>query len=869
MVKIITIIFMCFSNISISQEIKGTILDLNSIPINDCYILLINQENNETIDYTIPNEKGEYKVLLNNLNLKKIIVKCQGMGYVPQEKTLNIKPNNPYYNINFTLENKIITLNEIIVISEKVAIRVKNDTTSYDVSKFKRFEDRKIINVLKKMPGIQVDEKTGLIQYKGKPIETLLLDGDDLFGKSYSIGARNISSDLVETVEAIEDFHGNKLKKGLTKSDDVVLNLKFKKDKFKTSGEISAGFGIDNHLGNANIINLSNDIKGFGVLNINNISINQTSFQRNTYISENQDEIENSSIDFLNESNLNQNNIFPRSYINNLKFGTFSNLFKISNKINLKNSISLFNDTNNYSSFSSNEIFIDNNSIQTSNETFNKAKPIFISISNDLNVDLSKTSTFKFSNRLVTYDDIQNQTNLQNGVSIYKTEIKQSKLYYQQNFTYTKKTSNNDLIEFTLLNSNDSRKQSITFANQQNIIINDEVFNNMKYSNNREIFIGKLAYLKKIKKWNFEVIARQVFDKENFTINSTTNIYASKFKNIISNLTTNTNFEINKKIRLSGKLDVGYSKRELVELFEDNLINEKDLFINSELKTKFKLNNNSVFTMNFENENKIVDNYYLLSNPILIDSRTLINSNTTLDFQKKWKSFMNFSHFNLLKQSSFTFLTSYEEIQNSIVAEQNISEDVNIITYFQTPQTRKEINLSTSKTFFIDVINNKISINNNANFSRYFNALNGNNLNIVWSSIYNANIELNSAFKGFFNYKSSFGLTYIENKQKNSNTFINKTINAKLETILKISKKTYCKIENEILLPNGIDFNSNQLFIDFSLNSRGEKIEYFILSRNILNNNTFNQVYVSEFSKSIFSNNLFSRYVVFGLNYNF
>lgn len=858
-----------FSIFTYAQEFRGVITDINLKPINDCYIIFINADNNETINYVIPDINGIYSLKLKNLEVKSVLIKCQGMSYISQVKVAELKSNSEISNINFSLETKENLLNEIILISERAAIRIKNDTTVYDVSKFKRIEDRKILNVLKNMPGIQVDDRTGLIQYKGKSIETLLLDGDDLFGKGYSIAARNISSDFVETVEAIEDYHGNKLKKGLKKSDDVVLNLKFKKDKFKISGETSLGIGEHSHLGNANIINLSSNIKGFGVLNINNISLNQTSFQRDTYVSENQEEIENSSIDFFNESNLTQNTVFPRSYINNLKFGTISNLFKVSDKIKIKNNISYFNDVNNYSSFSKNELLIDDNSIKTSNETFNKAQPFFVSMSNEINVDLSKTSIFKFSNRLVTFNNLNEQTNLQNDKNSYKTQINQSKIYCQQNLNYTKKISNNDLIELNIVNSNDTRRQNIAIVNQQNIIFNDDIFNNMEFNNNREIYLAKLSYLKKINKWNFEIMAKHVFDKENFTINISPNNYYYQFKNNTSNLSTNTNFEINKKLRLSGKLDLGYSKRKLLIAFDNNRTREEGLFLNSELKIKFKFNTNSILALNFENENKLNDNYYLLSNPILIDSRTIINSNTTLNFQKKWKSYLNFSHFNLLKQSSFTFLSSYEEIQNSIVAEQNVNEDINIITYFQTPQSRKDINLSISKTFFVDVINNKISINSNSNFSRYFNALNGSKLNIVWSSIYNVNFELNSAFKGFFNYKSSLGLTYIENKQKNSNTFINNTINAKFETIFNLSKKTYCKIENELLLPKGSDYNRNQLFIDFSLNSRGKNIEYFILSRNLLNNDSFKQVYVSEFSTSIFSNNLFRRSVVFGLNYSF
>ncbi len=852
-----------------AQELQGIITDINSKPISDCYIILTNANNNETIDYVIPNNKGKYKILINNSIAKNVVIKCQGTGYIPQMKNIKIKTNEKVYEVDFLLDYKINVLDDIIVILEKVALKIKNDTVEYDVSKFKRFDDRKIINVLKNMPGIQVDEKTGIIQYKGRPIETLLLDGDDLFGKGYSVGARNISSDLVDKVEAIEDYHNNRLKKGLKKSDDVVLNLKFKKGKFKVAGEASIGGGKDSHLVNANIINLSSNNKGFGVLNVNNISINQTPFNKDTYVSENREEVDNSSIDFFNESSVTQTSIFPRSFINNLKFGTFNNLFKISDKIKLKTGISFFNDINQYSFISRNDIRINDNSIKTSNETFNINEPVHVSITNDFNFDLSKTAILKFSNRFNNYKNIFQQNNLQNKESIFQTQINQSKFYYQQNINFTKKITNNDLIEFNFFNSNDTRKQTIAIVNQQDVIYNSIIFNNLDFNNNREIFLSKISYLKKTNKWNFEVTAKYLLDREDFTINNNPNTYYYQFKNNISNLITTTNFEKNKKFRLTCKLDLGYSSRKLLKKIYNETIKKDEAFVNADVKMKLKLNDKSNLTLNFENENKLNDNYYLLSNPVLIDSRTIINSNTTLNFQKKWKSYLNFSHFNLFKQSSFTFLSSYEEIQNSIVAEQNINEDINIITYFQTPQSRKDINLSISKTFFVDAINNKISMNSNSNFSRYFNALNGNDLNIIWSSIYNFNIEINSAFKGFFNYKSSIGLTYIENKQKNNNPFINKTINAKFETIFNLIKKTYFKIENELLLPKGSDFNRNQLFIDFSLNNRGKNIEYFILSRNLLNNESFNQVYVSEFLTSIFSNNLFKRYVVFGLNYNF
>lgn len=866
---LVTLITIFLSSFVFSQNFKGIITNNDGEPVDDCYVLLINSESEEVINYAVPNTKGEYFISINNEVLTSVKIKCQGLAYNTETQLLKIDKKLDSYIVDFKLTARENKLDEVIVISERIAVKVKKDTVEYNVSKFKRLEDKKIIDVLKKMPGIQVNERTGMIQYKGKPIETLLLDGDDLFGKSYSIGARSISSDLVDKVEAIEDYHDNKLKKGLRKSDKVVLNLKFKKDKFKVSGEVAVGLGKDNHLVNANIINLSSNIKGFEVFNFNNISVNQTPFQKETYAIENREEIENSTIDFFNESSITQAPIFPRSYVNNIKFGSINNLFKVTDNINVKNTLSYFNDNYQYSFFSRNNIEINNENFQTSNNTFNSAIPIFMSMTNEINIDLSNSSILKYSNRIVDNKNVFNQMNLQNEENIFETQVNHSKFYYQQRFNYSKKIANNDLIELNIFNSNDYRKQNIDILNQENIIYNGNIFNSESFNNKRNIFFSDISYLKKVNHWNFEFVVRHKLDTEDFKINTFSDTYDYQLKNNTSNFITTTNFNKTKKIRLTSKIDVGLSKKELQNDFDNTRLKQSDFFINSELKIQFKLNSKNTLTLNFENENELNDSYYLFSNPILVDSRTVTSNISSLDFQKKWGTYINFSHYDLLKQSSFTFLSSYKETKNSIVAKQEITEDINIITYFQTPQNIKDINLSASKVFFVDYINNKINFNVSTNFSRYFNALNGSDINPVWTTIYNTNIEINSAFNGFFNYKSNIGLTYIENEQENSNTFFNSTINVRLDAIFKFSEKSYCKIENELLLPRGSDFDKNQLFVDFSFNHRGKNIEYFVLSRNLLNKSSFNQISVTEFSTSVFSNNLFNRYIIFGLNYSF
>ena len=83
---------------------------------------------------------------------------------------------------------------------------MNGDTTSFNVSAYKDGTERKIQDIIKKLPGVQLNEKTGEIKYKGNSIETVTLDGDDLFGYDYTIGTKNINVDMVDKVQAIENY---------------------------------------------------------------------------------------------------------------------------------------------------------------------------------------------------------------------------------------------------------------------------------------------------------------------------------------------------------------------------------------------------------------------------------------------------------------------------------------------------------------------------------------------------------------------------------------------------------------------------------------------------------------------------------------
>src|SRR5690606_27441794 len=102
----------------------------------------------------------------------------------------------------------------------------KKDTVVFNINSYKDGTERKIEDVLRKLPGIEINELSGIIKYKGKSIETVMLEGDDLFGSNYTLGTKNINADMVTEVEAIENYSENALLKGIEHSEKVALNLK-------------------------------------------------------------------------------------------------------------------------------------------------------------------------------------------------------------------------------------------------------------------------------------------------------------------------------------------------------------------------------------------------------------------------------------------------------------------------------------------------------------------------------------------------------------------------------------------------------------------------------------------------------------------
>lgn len=265
-------VFVCNSNLFAQNSLvfSGNIKSLSSgIPLAGTSILLTTADSTTVLKFASSDEKGSYQISVSETELKQtgLLLKVQLLGYHTQIRKFNTA-NKTY---NFSLNEEFINLKDVVVKGGRPVLKFSGDTTTYSVKDFASVQDRTIGDVLKKIPGIEVEDN-GLIKFNGKSVKKLYLDGDDLLDDKYNIGTRTIPQRIVNEIQVLENHQRIKALEGKIFSDDVDINLGFKKDAgLKIVGQIQAGAGVPKlYDEDANAISLKSRYKSISELKANN-----------------------------------------------------------------------------------------------------------------------------------------------------------------------------------------------------------------------------------------------------------------------------------------------------------------------------------------------------------------------------------------------------------------------------------------------------------------------------------------------------------------------------------------------------------------------------------------------------------------------
>lgn len=129
------------------------------------------------------------------------------------------------------ISTKSHVLKEVIVRNTVSAIRIKGDTTEYRADSFRVGPNADVQELLKRLPGIQVNSK-GEIKAQGEQVNKVLVDGEEFFSDDPAVVTKNLRADIVDKVQV---FDKKSDQAAFTGIDDGVktktINLQLKEDK--------------------------------------------------------------------------------------------------------------------------------------------------------------------------------------------------------------------------------------------------------------------------------------------------------------------------------------------------------------------------------------------------------------------------------------------------------------------------------------------------------------------------------------------------------------------------------------------------------------------------------------------------------------
>ena len=198
-------------------------------------------------------EKGDTKYALTNhdgsatvekLRAGKYTLKAEIMGYVTFEKAIDLKESLDLGTVKMEQDTQVLDAASVSATGNPII--VKKDTIEYNASSYKISDDNVLEDLLKKLPGVEVDEN-GTITANGETITKITIGGKTFFLDDPQLASKNIPAKLVDKVKVVKKKSEQAEFTGIDDGEDeTVIDLSVKPGMMNgVFGNAMAGGGYD------------------------------------------------------------------------------------------------------------------------------------------------------------------------------------------------------------------------------------------------------------------------------------------------------------------------------------------------------------------------------------------------------------------------------------------------------------------------------------------------------------------------------------------------------------------------------------------------------------------------------------------------
>ncbi|OIQ22515.1 MAG: TonB-dependent receptor [Flavobacterium sp. MedPE-SWcel] len=240
MTKFFISLLLLLSAASFAQNIRleGELKDDQGIGLEMANVMAINKATNAMDSYAITNDTGKY-----HLSLKPnttYLLKASYIGFTSFEEEIITGTDDIIKNISLS---QGVELDELEIVHE-MPVTIKGDTIVYNADSFTNGSERKLGDILEKLPGVEVNDD-GEVEVEGKKVGKLMVEGKDFFDGDTKLGVQNIPADAVSKVEVLRNYSEVGQLSGVQNNqDNLAMNIKLKDGKKNFwFGSISAGAG--------------------------------------------------------------------------------------------------------------------------------------------------------------------------------------------------------------------------------------------------------------------------------------------------------------------------------------------------------------------------------------------------------------------------------------------------------------------------------------------------------------------------------------------------------------------------------------------------------------------------------------------------
>lgn len=266
-----------------SLQVEGFVADSSGIGLPSANVVLLEKKDSVFVTYGLTDETGRFA--LKRIDPGEYVLQISYLGYKNHWQALRLESGQGKTDLGkILMETSSTLLKDVEITADRVPLSMRKDTLEYNAAAFKTQPGAVVEDLLKKLPGIQV-QPDGTIKAQGKTVQNVMVEGKEFFGKDPKIATKNLPADAVNKVQVFDKKSESAAFTGIEDGrDERTINLKLKDGKKQGYfGKASLGAGTEGRYeGNFNINRFGRrtQMSAIGMANNNN----QQAFSFQDYI---------------------------------------------------------------------------------------------------------------------------------------------------------------------------------------------------------------------------------------------------------------------------------------------------------------------------------------------------------------------------------------------------------------------------------------------------------------------------------------------------------------------------------------------------------------------------------------------------------